>query len=208
VEKMSVAEIGTYIAAILTLMVFSLPLYKDNPLFRIAESLLIGVSVGYSFVIAVRTISDKAWKPMLAGNAINIIPIILGILLYTRYYGKTAYLSRWPLALILGVGTGIAIKGVIEAQIYSQVVATMLPLTARSPLETLNNWIMIIGTIVSLSYFLFTERYSRYFGKSTMIGRWFLMIMFGALFGNMALTRMTWLLGRFDFLLRTFGIIK
>ena len=198
---------GTYLSAILTIMVFSLPLYKDNPLFRIAESLLIGVSVGYSFVIAVKTISERAWQPMLSGNSLNIVPIILGFALYTRYHKNTNFISRWPLALILGVGSGIAIKGVIEAQIYSQVVATMLPLVTETSLQTINNLIFIVGTITALSYFIFSRKYSGYFGNLNTIGRWFLMIMFGALFGNMALTRMTWLLGRFEFLLKTFGII-
>lgn len=41
--------LGTWIAALLTLAIFSF-LYKDNPIYRFAEHLFVGVSAGFQFV--------------------------------------------------------------------------------------------------------------------------------------------------------------
>jgi len=41
---------STIIAGLLTLAILSF-LYKDNPVYKMAESLLIGVSIGYFLVI-------------------------------------------------------------------------------------------------------------------------------------------------------------
>jgi len=40
---------GAWVATGLTLFIFSF-LYKDNPLFKLAENLYVGVSVGYTIV--------------------------------------------------------------------------------------------------------------------------------------------------------------
>jgi len=42
-------EIGIWAAALLTLAIFSF-LYKENPIYRFAEHLLVGVSAGYYLV--------------------------------------------------------------------------------------------------------------------------------------------------------------
>ena len=41
--------LGAWVATGLTLFIFSF-LYKDNPLFKIAEHLYVGVSLGYTIV--------------------------------------------------------------------------------------------------------------------------------------------------------------
>ena len=52
--------IGTWIAALLTLCIFSF-LYRDNPFFRFAEALFAGVSLGYY----VGQTADQTIKPNL-----------------------------------------------------------------------------------------------------------------------------------------------
>ena len=43
-------DIGTAVAGVLTLAILTF-LYRDNPIYKMAESLLIGVSIGYVLVI-------------------------------------------------------------------------------------------------------------------------------------------------------------
>ena len=43
-------DFGVWVAALLTLFVFSF-LYKDNPLYKLAEHLFVGVSAGYYIVL-------------------------------------------------------------------------------------------------------------------------------------------------------------
>ena len=50
--------LGTWVAATLTLFVFSF-LYKDNPLYKFAENLFVGVSAGYLMVQAYWTTIDS-----------------------------------------------------------------------------------------------------------------------------------------------------
>ena len=43
-------DFGVWVAAVLTLFIFSF-LYKDNPLYKFAEHLFVGVSAGYYIVL-------------------------------------------------------------------------------------------------------------------------------------------------------------
>ena len=84
-------DIGIWIAALLTLAIYSF-LYKDNPFYRFAECLLIGISVGFLLVVTVdTTLMPKAVNPLATsfmalfngGPFLNfflvLIPVILGL---------------------------------------------------------------------------------------------------------------------------------
>ena len=53
-------DAGTWVAALLTLALFSF-LYKENPVFRFAEHLLVGVSAGYYLAQYFATSLIKKW---------------------------------------------------------------------------------------------------------------------------------------------------
>jgi hypothetical protein len=56
---------GVIIAGLLTLAIYSF-LYKDNPVYKAAESLLIGLSIGYALVIYWQTtLMDILFYPLL-----------------------------------------------------------------------------------------------------------------------------------------------
>ncbi|MGD8922594.1 MAG: hypothetical protein PVH24_05045, partial [Candidatus Zixiibacteriota bacterium] len=57
-------EVGTVIAGILTLAILTF-LYRDNPIYKMAEYLLIGVSIGYVLVINwSNTLMDRMFTPL------------------------------------------------------------------------------------------------------------------------------------------------
>ena len=70
---------GAWVATGLTLFIFSF-LYKDNPLFKLAEHLYVGVSVGYTIVKAYDTvIVHLIVKPIVEqGEIALLIPVAIG----------------------------------------------------------------------------------------------------------------------------------
>ena len=55
---------GIWVAAFLTLCIYSF-LYRDNPFYRFAEHLFVGISVGYGIVIAIHQgVIPLAWDPL------------------------------------------------------------------------------------------------------------------------------------------------
>lgn len=90
---------GIWVAAFITIATASL-VWKENPFYRAAEHLYVGISAGHAVITAYTNIRDKAVKPIGAGEYLWIIPIILGLLLYSRYFKRTAWLSRYPVSVL------------------------------------------------------------------------------------------------------------
>jgi hypothetical protein len=193
-------DFSILVAVFFTLCVYSF-LYKESPFWRIAEQTFIGLALGYTTILAIKNIIDVAWIPISTGkNYWFIGSIILGLMLYTRFIRKYSWISRWPMAVLIGIGTGVAMRTVIEAQIVRQISATFISLMADTAQKTFNNICIVIMVVTSLFYFTFTGAPGKVSGKISTIGRYTLMLTFGATFGYTVLTRMTLLIGRFTFL--------
>ncbi len=69
----------------------------------------------------------------------------------------------------------------------------------------LHNWLFVIVLLTVMSYFFFSIRPESGVGKvqtqAASLGRWFLMIAFGAMFGNTVMARLSLFIGRVQFLL-------
>lgn len=191
--------IGTWIAAGLTLAIFSF-LYKDNPFYKFAEHLYVGVSAGFGVIYV--------WafdlKPMLIDRFIAergverwilLIPALLGVLMFSRWIGKLGYLSRLPISFTVGIGAGLGITASVQGFLLPQIQATLLPLTS------INNFLIVIGVITTILYFYFSREFK---GKSSYllrVGIVFIMVSFGASFGYTVMARISLLIGRIFFLL-------
>lgn len=196
-----VSLISGLIAAALTLMIYSL-LYRENILYRIAEHTFVGVYAGYGVAFAVKNILDQGITRVSAGNYWYIIPMILGIMLFTRFTVKQAWISRYAMAVMVGVGTGVSVRALIEAQIVRQIKASVVPLTTGS-VTVIDNLVVVLGFVCAFLYFFFTDisairRPISYIAKS---GRYILMFTFGGAFGGTVLSRMTLFAGRMQYLL-------
>ena len=128
--------VGAWVATGLTLFIFTF-LYKDNPLFKLAENLYVGVSVGYTIVKTYDTvIVQLIWKPIVENKEWTLlIPVAIGLLMLTRYVPKAAWLSRYAFAFIVGVGSGLAIPRTISSFILKQIEDTVRPLMMLVPGE-------------------------------------------------------------------------
>src|SRR4029079_12213845 len=102
---MDTTTLGAWMATGLTLFIFSF-LYRDNPLFKLAEHLYVGVSVGYTIVKTVDSVVvSLIYKPIVdQGEFTLLIPVAIGLLMLTRYVPKAAWMSRSAFALIFGLG--------------------------------------------------------------------------------------------------------
>ncbi|NLC14733.1 MAG: hypothetical protein GX784_00150 [Firmicutes bacterium] len=187
-------EIGVWVGALAALGIYSV-LIKDNPFYRLVEHIFVGASAGIAVVVGFNTFKSTAWSPMVEGNYLLIIPMLAGLLLYTRYFPSVSWLNRVPLSFLMGTSAGVAMRGAVESQIVGQIQATMVSLT------TLDQRIVFIGTVCSLSYFYLTWKTGKVTGVSSKLGRYFMMAAFGAAFGNTVMGRVSAAIGRFQFIL-------
>jgi hypothetical protein len=202
--------LGAWLATGLTLFIFSF-LYKDNPLFKIAEHLYVGVSLGYTIVKAYDTVvMTLILRPMIEkGEWSLLIPVAIGMLMLTRYVPKAAWLSRYAFAFIVGVGAGLAIPRTISSFILKQIEDTVRPLLTvipgdgttfsldlLSPSSNLNGIIILFGVVSVLFYFFFSVEHTGAGKVVARAGIYFLMISFGAAFGYTVMARMSLLIGR------------
>lgn len=215
--------IGLWAAAFFTLAIFSF-LYRDNAIYKIAESVLVGVSAGYWIVVGfwdvvvpnlIGKISPsvvKSWAiPGLAGsdevpNYIYLVPLALGIMLLARMFPRGAWISRWPLAFIIGAFAGLQMLGYLHGDFLAQIRNTILPLVvmdqgAFDPWGSLQNTLIITGVLCCLAYFFFSFEHKGVMGGAARVGMWFLMITFGASFGYTVMGRIALLAIRLEFLL-------
>ena len=199
----------TTIAAILTLCAYSF-LYKDNPFYKFAEHLVVGVSAGYYLVIYYYNYIDpnvaspifflrRGGEAIAFGGAewwLALIPGVLGILLYTRFFPKWGWIGRWPLAIYIGGYAGLGISPVMQARVLEQLRANALPLTS------VTNVLLIVGLLGTLTYFFFSMKHKGILGGLARIGIVFIMVGFGASFGYTVMSRVSLLIGRVEFLLK------
>jgi hypothetical protein len=197
--------IEIFIAGILTLAIFSF-LYRDNPVYKMAESLLIGVSIGYVLVITwTNSLMDLLLVPLFDGQDWSLaIPLVLGLMMFGRFFRKTAWLSRFPIAVLIGSGAGVAIPAMLDARTIRQMSATVAPLITESGQLDFSAIVVIVGVITTLSYFYFSREHRGSLGVSARLGTYFLMLFFGTTFGYTVMSRMSTFIGRVEFLLTDF----
>ncbi len=215
--------VGIWVAALLTLFVFSF-LYRDNPLYKFAESTVVGVSAAYWMVVGFWTtlipnllgVLFPAWIQSWAQPGLSplyveywqlsFIPLILSAMLVWRLMPVGGWISRWPLAFIIGATAGIRLIGYLEADFISQINNSILPLIVMDaerrfePWDTLKNLLIITSILACLVYFFFSFEHKGVVGQVSRVGIWVLMITFGAAFGYTVMGRIALLAIRFEFL--------
>lgn len=198
--------ISTTVGALLTLAVFSF-LYKDNPFYKFAEYLMVGVSAGYWVVILYYTVFvPNVVGKLQAGQWYYLIPAVLGLLMWARLTRKWSWVSRYPLAFYLGIATGVAIPLEMKAKIIEQLngsvdLVTQMYSAQAGWATVVNNILILIGVISGLIYFFFSKAHTGATGGVAKLGIGILMIGFGASFGFTVMARVSLLIERLQFLL-------
>jgi len=186
--------IGAWIGAFLTLGLFSW-MYKENAWFRVVEHVFVGASLGHLAITGFQNVKDIAWTPAVSGaKPLMWFPIIAGLMLFSRWAPKYAWVSRVPMGFLVGTTAAVTMNGAIKAQLVEQAIATMMPLTS------INNILFVVLTISATTYFLFTMQDKRV-APVMNIGKYAMMIAFGATFGQTVMSRISLFTGRMQFLL-------
>ena len=199
------ALIGAWVAVGLSLLIYSF-LYKDNPFFKFAEHIFVGVSIGYLLTITYyQVMVNKLYLPMIQqGKWWLLIPAFLGLLMLSRFIPPIAWLSRISFAFLLGISSGLAIPRQISSFILQQVQGTIKPLITVGEngvtitLTNLNSLLILIGVVSVLFYFFFSLEHTGAVRRVARMGIYFLMVSFGAAFGYTVMARMSLLIGRLD----------
>jgi len=212
--------VGVWVAALFTIFILSF-LYKDNPFYKFAESVVVGVSAGYWMVVGfwdviVPNLLGKLFPGMVKNWAMPgligetewsyLVPLIFGFMLLMRLSPNGAWISRWPLAFIIGSTAGVRLLGYIHADFLSQIRNSIISMAVYTPggefefWHSILNLILILGVLSSLVYFFFSVEHTGVVGKIAKAGIYVLMITFGAAFGYTVMGRIALLAIRLEFL--------
>lgn len=214
--------IGIWVAALFTLCIFSF-LYRDNPFYKLAEAVVVGVSAGYWMVVGFWTVMIPnllgklipAWVQSWAMPGLSpvredywylyLAPLVLGVMLLWRLAPTGTWISRWPLAFIIGATAGIRLVGFIEADFLSQIRNSVIPLAVMENgrldfWQSVRNVVLVLGILACLVYFFFSFEHKGVVGQVAKVGIWVLMITFGAAFGYTVMGRIALLAIRLEFL--------
>lgn len=212
---------GTLVAVVLTLCVFSY-LLGDNVLYRLAEHIFVGVAVGYAVVVAFHAVlAAKLLIPLSKalgeGDSNQVlflaIPLVLGLLLLTKPFKSISWLGSLSVAFLLGVGAALAIAGALLGTLLPQADATAdlaNYVEDYGPgLGLFSGIVALVGTIGVLLHFYFSAgQEGRLAGLRAGLvrlwgglGRWFILVAFGAILATTFVSRLSLLAGRVQFLL-------
>jgi hypothetical protein len=160
-------------AVVLTLALLSY-LVADNPVYRIASHLFIGVTAGYVALLAWYTVIDpQLIRPLtnlaLGGGAgprsllIFSAGLVGGLLLMLKTVRVAGRLGTLVVALMLGVGAAVAVGGAVTGTLIPQAGATMIslvPLEAGSRFFELlvEGVFTVVGTLATLVFFYYGGR--------------------------------------------------
>lgn len=140
-----------------------------------------------------------------------IVPCWIGLMMVARVFPSVTWISKYPLAVIVGYASGIIIVTTLQTSIIEQIRASFISLaplfnSADWRFDVLfpcvNNLLMVFCLCCAIIYFYFSaEHKGIILGTASRLGIWTLMITFGASFGYTIMARISLLISRFQFLL-------
>lgn len=145
----------------------------DNPAFRLAIHVFIGISAGYvAAIVLLQVIANKLIVPLamtpisliMQGDVqqwttllLLLVPLLLGMMLLTKLSPRAEWLGRPVVAFLVGTGAAAAVAGAITGTIYPQVADLAKALApGKGWTDLFTGGIILLGTVATLAYFQFT----------------------------------------------------
>ncbi len=184
-------------------------LYGDNPFYKFSEHLFVGLGAAHMAVMGWESMYQRAWTPLYTkGEWWWSGAIIGGIMLLTRWFRPIQWISRIPLGFMMGVAAGLSARSAIDSQFWRQIQSTV-----TMKLNTTNNIVYVVIVVCTLAYFLFAFNEKSGLGQGIkgvgLVGQYMMMIAFGASLGSTIMARLSLVIGRLDFLFKTWlGVLK
>jgi hypothetical protein len=214
--------LGGFLICLFTLSVYSF-LYRDNAFYKLAEHVFIGVATAwYTMEYYDSGVLEPLFKyishtheaiahpgalPFKVGGypvdpawAIGwrLGAVVLSVMLLTRLVSRNAWISRWPLAMMVGIYAALKMTGETQAKLVDQVRETMVPLwgPTTSAYEVAGNVVLLVGMLAVLGHFVFTYRRNLPLRAASRIAIVVLMLAFGSRFAFTVLGRIALLIER------------
>jgi hypothetical protein len=213
---MPIELISALIGLTLTLMVFSY-LIGDNPLFRIAVYLFIGVASGYAATVVWHyVLIPKLFQPLTAFTPLAIVPFVFGVSLLAKLSPRMAWIGNFAMAVLVGVGAAAAVGGALLGTLMPQAQAAIDGFDVLSAgnigevaFQLLEGVVMLVGTVFTLASFHFSAgrqadsapKRNRILEGIAWVGRIFIAITFGVLFAGVYMSALTAMIERLSFVL-------
>lgn len=198
--------------AICTLAIYTF-LYRENVVYRLFEHFYLGLAVGYGlFLVVSEILIPKWWVPMWnEGRWWWAFALTGGAMFYFVYSQKHNWISRLAFGAVMGLAVGWMFQDFAGAN-FPKIAASLKPVIPHAPVgdnpgltvsAAVNNAIFLFVLLTVMSYFFFSFDYEKHkrAARAAQIGRWMLMLGFGAMFGATVMARMSLLIGRLWFLL-------
>jgi hypothetical protein len=221
---------GMIIAALLTIMVLSYViadnlLFRIAMYIFIGVASGYAGAIAWHNVIRpalVDPILDSGFSQLFRPEAVStfLIPWILTVILLLKLSRRTARLGSLSVAILVGVGAAVIVGGAITGTLIPQSLATSNAFNPEIAFprggEDVFTWlerllsavVVIVATITTLMYFRFSAqqqrsgetRRTRFNAVLAYIGRTFIALTFGVMYGGAIMATMLVLAQRFEFL--------
>lgn len=130
--------IGYWVGIFLTFCCLSF-LYKDNPFYKLAEHVFIGVSVGYLIILQYGdNIEPKVVDALFAGGVkggwwvLRLVALVLVLMMFVKVLvPRWSWLGRYPLAFVVAFYAGLQINAVAQAELGEQIKFSASSIDAR-----------------------------------------------------------------------------
>jgi hypothetical protein len=210
--------ISVPVGLLLTIMFFSY-LIGDNPLFRIAVYLFIGVASGYAATVVWHyVLLPKLIQPLVALNPLAMIAAVLAFSLLAKFFPRISWVGSFAMAVLVGVGAAAALGGALIGTLLPQAQAAIDGFDISSAgggvdrlLQLLEGGVMLLGTVFTLASFHFSAsraadgapRRIRILEGVASVGRIFIAITLGVLFAGVYMSALTAMIERLSFILNS-----
>lgn len=203
-----------------TLMILSY-LIGDNPFFKIAVYLFVGVASGYAVsVVFWQVLYPKLFLPTVTvlqtgaydRGALLVVPWLGLAFILMKISPRLAGIASITMAFLVGAGAAVTLAGAVSGTLLPQVMATINFFDPRlaaarniGSAEVLGNGlILLLGVVTSLAYFHFGARPKPDGSTKRMglidllalIGRFFIGITLGVIFAGVYAAALTALIER------------
>lgn len=201
---------GNLVFAAVIFMIWTV-LYKENPLYKVIANISVGLALAFWLKGGLDSLANNVISPAIfQANVARIAVLALGLMMFLRYNKQISFASKWPIAILSGVGTAIAVRGAIPSMILSQIKSGSF--AGLDLYASLMNIILWVGIVSTLIYFIFSFQRGRVTGTISRIGQVYMMIAFGVVFGqsiygSSVMVQMTYLLNYPGYYVTIIGII-
>jgi len=182
----------------------------DNPFFRLAIHIFIGVSAAYATAVTLyQVILPQLIYPFFDGEKATLVValafLIPSLLLLTKLSTRWGKIGNPAVAIMVGIGAAAAVGGASLGTIFPQVSAAINTIDNNN---IFNAAILTVGTLTTLIYFQFstisekgkTAQKASILSWTRRVGQVFIAITFGALFTGVYLAALSAFIDRISFL--------